>query len=74
MLQKGRKTETQAVMKADSIFPVGYKPIQLYSIVRMSLCSYSQRDSVALWAQLFHSVTEGTIDHSNFLKNVKKLP
>lgn len=40
----------------------------------MSLCSYSQSDSVTLWEQLFHSVTEGPIDHFNFLKNVKMFP
>lgn len=40
----------------------------------MSLCSYSQSDSVTLWEQLFHSVTEGPVDHFNFLKNVKMFP
>lgn len=40
----------------------------------MLLFSYSQSDSITLWAQLFHSVAEGPIDHFSFLKNVKMFP
>lgn len=40
----------------------------------MSLCSYSQSDSVSVWAQFFHSVTEGPIDHFSFPKNAEMFP